>query len=83
VIREAKPMTDTASTANDSPDAAPTGRHPNSHGPSPLSARTRRRLLALLLQRAEAGDNSAAAMLIRLSLQVEVGSSSPGAKGDA
>lgn len=37
-------------------------------GPSPLSATTRRRLLAGLLQRAEAGDADAAAALIRLGM---------------
>jgi len=35
-------------------------------GPSPLSGRTRRKLLASLLRRAEAGDVVAAAELVRL-----------------
>jgi len=37
-------------------------------GPSPLSGRTRRRLLASLLRRADAGDVVAAAELVRLGL---------------
>jgi len=37
-------------------------------GPSPLSHRTRRRLLASLLRRADAGDVSAAAELVRLGM---------------
>jgi len=37
-------------------------------GASPLSHRTRRRLLASLLQRAEAGDVVAAAELVRIGL---------------
>ncbi|WP_198374033.1 hypothetical protein [Neoroseomonas rubea] len=43
-------------------------RRRGSHGPSPLSAATRKRLLAGLLARAEAGDNTAAESLVRLSL---------------
>lgn len=38
---------------------------------SPLSARTRRRLLRDLLRRAEAGDTSAAEALVRLSIDAE------------
>jgi len=37
-------------------------------GPSPLSGRTRRRLLASLLRRADAGDVAAAAELVRLGM---------------
>jgi len=37
-------------------------------GPSPLSGRTRRRLLASLLRRADAGDVVAAAELVRLGM---------------
>jgi len=37
-------------------------------GRSPLSARTRRRLLASLLQRAEGGDAAAAAELVRIGM---------------
>jgi hypothetical protein len=40
-----------------------------SHGPSPLSAATRKRLLAGLLHRAETGDVQAAEALIRLGLE--------------
>ena len=40
-----------------------------SHGPSPLSAATRRRLLTGLLARAEAGDVPAAEALIRLGIE--------------
>jgi len=41
-------------------------RRPGSHGPSPLSASTQRRLLKALLERADAGDVQAAESLIRL-----------------
>lgn len=44
-------------------------RAKGSHVPSPLSASTRRRLLAGLLSRAEAGDVPAAEALIRLSTE--------------
>ena len=37
-------------------------------GPSPLSGRTRRRLLASLLRRADAGDVAASAELVRLGM---------------
>jgi len=40
-----------------------------SHGASPLSAATRKRLLAGLLHRAETGDVQAAAALIWLSME--------------
>lgn len=42
-------------------------RRNGSHGVSPLSAATRKRLLGALLQRAEGGDVPAAEALIRLS----------------
>ena len=54
-------------------------RRPGQHGPSPLSAAARRRLLADLLHRAEAGDVEAAAQLVRLS--IEAGRGAP--KSDA
>lgn len=44
-------------------------RRAGSHGPSPLSTATRRRLLTSLLQRAEAGDVPAAEALIRLGIE--------------
>jgi hypothetical protein len=44
-------------------------RRSGSHGPSPLSTATRRRLLGALLQRAEAGDVPAAEALIRLGME--------------
>lgn len=44
-------------------------RRAGSHGPSPLSTATRRRLLTSLLQRAEAGDVPAAEALIRLGME--------------
>jgi hypothetical protein len=43
------------------------------HGAWPLSAATRRRLLAALLRRAESGDAAAAETLIRLSMDAERG----------
>ena len=51
------------------PPPAPPRRRPGQHGPSPLSAATRRRLLTHLLHRAEAGDTEAAAQLVRLSIE--------------
>lgn len=42
-------------------------RRSGSHGASPLSAATRKRLLAALLTRAEAGDVEASVALVRLS----------------
>jgi hypothetical protein len=48
---------------------APPRRRPGQHGASPLSTATRRRLLADLLRRAEAGDAAAAAALVRLSIE--------------
>jgi hypothetical protein len=48
---------------------APPRRRRGEHGCSPLSAATRRRLLAELLRRAEGGDAKAAAYLVRLSLE--------------
>ncbi len=45
-----------------------TGRRRGRHGPSPLSGATRRRLLAAMLARAEAGDNAAAEALVRLGM---------------
>ena len=53
-------------------------RRPGQHGPSPLSAATRRRLLADLLHRAEAGDAEAAGQLVRLSLETKRGGAKPG-----
>jgi hypothetical protein len=50
---------------------ATTKRPPGSHGPSPLSVATRRRLLAGLMDRANAGDVIAAEALVRLSLAAE------------
>lgn len=44
-------------------------RRRGSHGASPLSAATRKRLLAGLLARAEAGDVPAAEALIRLGIE--------------
>jgi hypothetical protein len=44
-------------------------RQVRERGASPLSAATRRRLLADLLRRAEAGDAEAAAALVRLSIE--------------
>jgi hypothetical protein len=41
------------------------------HGAVPLSVATRRRLLAGLLRRAEAGDSAAAEALVRLSIDAE------------
>lgn len=38
------------------------------HGPMPLSAVTRKRLLSALLARADAGDTAAAEALVRLSI---------------
>ena len=46
-------------------------RRRGQHGVHPLSARTRRKLLAALLQRAEAGDVQAAKALIELSSESE------------
>ena len=46
-----------------------TPRQARERGASPLSATTRRRLLADLLRRAEAGDAAAAAVLVRLSIE--------------
>lgn len=44
-------------------------RRRGSHGVSPLSAATRKRLLGDLLRRAEAGDVPAAEALIRLGIE--------------
>jgi len=52
---------------------APLPRGRGRHGAVPLSAATRRRLLAGMLRRAEAGDAAAAETLIRLSLATERG----------
>jgi hypothetical protein len=41
-------------------------RRHGEHGASPLSARTRHRLLRILLERAEAGDAAAAGELVRI-----------------
>lgn len=49
----------------------PPAAHGKTHGAYPLSARTRRKLLADMLRRAEAGDNSAAAALVMISLRLE------------
>jgi hypothetical protein len=46
-----------------------TKRRSGSHGVSPLSTATRRRLLVGLLHRAEGGDVPAAEALIRLSME--------------
>ena len=42
-------------------------RAKGAHGPSPLSAATRKRILATLLARADAGDVLAGEALVRLS----------------
>ena len=62
------------------PTALPRRRR-GEHGPSPLSAATRRRLLADLLRRAETGDAEAAAQLVRLSLETMCGATKPGGGG--
>ncbi len=46
-------------------------RHPGQHGVPPLSLAYRRRLLASLQGRADAGDVEAAAALIRIGLESE------------
>ena len=52
-------------------------RGKGSHGPSPLSGETRRKLLVGLLQRAEAGDVPAAEALIRLGIERVAATSGP------
>lgn len=54
-------------------DTSPPRRGRGQHGAVPLSAATRKRLLAGLLRRAEGGDSAAAEALIRLSMDAERG----------
>ena len=49
-------------------------RRPVQLGAVPLSKRTRSKILADLMRRAEAGDAEAAATLVRLSIEIERGS---------
>ena len=46
-------------------------RRPGEHGALPLSKRTRQRMLADLMRRADGGDTNAAATLVLLSFEVE------------
>jgi hypothetical protein len=52
-------------------DAKMPKRRPGEHGSMPLSRRTRQKVLADLLRRAEEGDTNAAAALIMLSFAVD------------
>lgn len=51
--------------------AGSAARRPGQHGVHPLSRTTRRRILASITARAEAGDLAAAEVLVRLSLLAE------------
>lgn len=52
-------------------------RQRGQHGPLPLSLATRRRMLARLLAKAEAGDVAAAEALVRLSITAKAADDSP------
>jgi hypothetical protein len=54
-----------------SDDVKTAKRRPGEHGHLPLLRRTRQKVLADLLRRAEEGDTNAAAALVMLSFEVE------------
>lgn len=61
----------------------PTKRARGEHGPAPLSVRTRRRMLAALLELAEDGNVPAMESLARLSFETEIAAALKPRFGDA